>query len=69
MNYEELYNWFVNHVKTQRNKIVNHKGKHTAAERQLQNSLTCFAEFTGTELSELEEATDKNKFYAPGELV
>ena len=67
--YEELYNWFVEYVRTERNKILHHHGRHSIYEKELQNMLTSFAAATGQDLVFLEEATDKNKYYAPGAIV
>lgn len=67
--YEELYNWFIDHMRAERNKIVNTHGKYSAYEKELQNMLISFADATGQDLAALEEATDKNKYYTPGTII
>lgn len=67
--YEELYNWFIEHMRVERNKIVNTYGKHSAYEKELQNMLISFADATGQDLAALEEATDKNKYYSLGAII
>ncbi|HHV09759.1 MAG TPA: hypothetical protein GXX75_05730 [Clostridiales bacterium] len=67
--YEELYDWFIEYMRVERNKIVTTHGKHSAYEKELQNILISFADATGQDLADLEEATDKNKYYAPGTII
>ena len=67
--YEELCEWFIEFMRIERNKIVNTNGRHSAYEKELQNILISFAQETGQELAALEEATDKNKFYATGTII
>ena len=67
--YEELYNWFIEYVRTERNKILHHHGRHSVYEKELQNILISFATATGHDLAVLEESTDKNKYYTPGTIV
>lgn len=66
MTYEELNAGFINLVKTERNKILNHNGKHSIYEKELQNILIQYAALTDQDVEALNEATDKNKFYGAG---
>lgn len=69
MTYEELNAGFINLIKTERNKIVNHNGRHSIYEKELENILTQYATLTGQSIEALNEATDKNKFYKPEQIV
>lgn len=67
--YEELYNWFIEYARVERNKIVKTHGRHSAYEKELQNMLISLADATDQDLAALEEATDKNKYYVPGTII
>ena len=67
--HEELSNWFIEYIKEERNRIVKTSGKHSFYEKELQSILMSFADATGQELSVLEEATDKNKYYKINEII
>jgi hypothetical protein len=69
MTYEELNAGFINLIKTERNNILNHNGKHSIYERELQNILIQYATLTVQDVEALNEATDKNKFYAAGQVI
>jgi hypothetical protein len=69
MTYEELNTWFIEYIRTQRNNIVSHNGIHSSREIELQNTLISYATFTGQDIETMNEATDKNKFYAIGKVI
>jgi low affinity Fe/Cu permease len=69
MTYEELNTWFIEYIRTERNNIVTHGGIHSSRERELQNILSAYAAHTGQDIETLNETTDKNKFYAVGQVI
>lgn len=69
MTYEELNAGIIGIFKDERNKILNMNGRHSIYEKELQNIVTQYAELTGQDIEELNEATDKYKYYAPGAIV
>ena len=69
MTYEELNTWFIEYIRTERNNIVTHCGIHSARERELQNILSAYAVHTDQDIEALNEATNKNKFYKPGQVI
>lgn len=56
-------------MRTVRNQLLNHQGRHSSAERELQNLLISYAAHTGQDIEDLNDAIDKNKFYKIGEIV
>ena len=69
MTYEELNAGFINLIKVEINKILNQNGRHSIYEKELHNILTQYATLTGQDIEALNEATDKHKYYKPGQVV
>lgn len=69
MTYEELNTGFINLIKAERNKILNNHGRHSIYEKELQSILIQYADLTGQGIEVLNEATDKHKYYAIGQVI
>lgn len=69
MTYEELNAGFINLIRTERNKILSQNGRHSIYEKELQHILIHYADLTDQDIEVLNEATDKNKYYKPGQVI
>lgn len=69
MTYEELNAGIIGIFKDERNKILNRNGRHSSYEKEIQDIITHYAELTGQDIEELNESTDKHKYYEPGQII
>lgn len=69
MTYEELNAGIIGIFKDERNKILNRNGRHSSYEKELQDIVNRYANLTGQDTEDLNEATDKHKYYRPGQVI